>query len=240
MENQGNQSFAIIIVVLLFVTLIGGGMFYLSTRSGTAIEGTQQQPTDTNTNTDMEKDLKLTDRVVVMETNFGTVHIKMLDKAAPKTTENFIRLTSRKYFDGLAFHRMVQMPQFSIIQGGDPKGNGTGGKSAFGSAFEDEIVKKDNPNELIAPELYYNADKTQVIYRKGFLAMANSGPNTNGSQFFIMLGDTRLNPAYTIFGQIPESDFAVLDKISSDVKPSGSSSDGRPNKEIRIIKATLE
>ena len=240
MQDQGTQTFWVIIVVLLVFTLIGGGMFYISSTSNSTAVGTQQQTDENKALLDSEKDLKLMDRTVVMETNFGTMHIKMLDTAAPKTSENFIRLTSRKYFDGLTFHRMVQMAGFSIIQGGDPKGNGTGGKSAFGTAFEDEIMKKGSTTEFIAPELYHSAGSSSVIYRKGYLAMANSGPNTNGSQFFIMLDNTQLNAAYTIFGKIADTDFAVLDKITAEVKPSGTTGDGKPDKEIKIITATLE
>lgn len=235
--EENKQTFFIVIIILIVIAIVGGGMIYLSNKND--VDKTQMTE-QTNTQTaSAENNLKLTDRTVIMDTNFGILHIQMLDKAAPKTAENFIRLTARKYFDGIAFHRMVQAPGFSIIQGGDPKGNGTGGQSAFGKSFEDEIVKKDNTSELVAPELYFNADKTATIYRKGYLAMANSGPNTNGSQFFIMLGDTRLDAKYTIFGKIDETDFVVLDKIANEVKPSGGSGDGKPNKEIKILKATL-
>jgi cyclophilin family peptidyl-prolyl cis-trans isomerase len=188
---------------------------------------------------EQEKDLVLTDRTVAMKTNFGTLNIVMLDKAAPKTTESFIRLTHRGYFDGLIFHRIVKSQGFSIIQGGDPLGNGRGGESAFGRAFEDEIYKKDKPSEFIAPQLYSNYNGSYAVYKKGYVAMANAGPNTNGSQFFVMLDDTNLPPAYTIFGKIDEADYSVLDKIVSEVSPTGPTGDGRPDKEIKIVKATL-
>lgn len=186
-----------------------------------------------------EDNLNFKNRTVVMETNFGTLNIIMLDKAAPKTTENFIRLTSRGYFDGIAFHRMVESPNFKIIQGGDPKGNGTGGESAWGRPFEDETHKKDNPSELVDTSLYADFDGRVTTYKKGLIAMANSGPNTNGSQFFVMLGETKLPPNYTIFGQIDSADFPVLDKILTEVDPPASG-DGRPSKEIKIVKATLK
>jgi cyclophilin family peptidyl-prolyl cis-trans isomerase len=188
---------------------------------------------------EQEKDLVLTGRTVVMETNFGTLNIEMLDKAAPKTTENFIRLTHRKYFDGLTFHRIAERENFSIIQGGDPLGNGRGGESAFGQEFEDEIFIENKPGEFIAPELYADFNGRYAVYKKGYVAMANAGPNTNGSQFFIMLRDTKLPPAYTIFGKITEKDFPVLDKILEKVDPVVSTGDGRPDKEIKIIEAKL-
>jgi cyclophilin family peptidyl-prolyl cis-trans isomerase len=235
--EENKQTFWIVLLILTVILGIGGGMIYLANTNN---QEKTQMTEQTNTKTaDAEKDLKLTDRTVVMETNFGTLHIEMLDKAAPKTAENFIRLSFRKYFDGITFHRMVQVPGFSIIQGGDPKGNGTGGQSAFGRDFDDEIMKKGSTTELIAPELYFNEAKTAVVYKKGYLAMANRGANTNGSQFFIMLGDTMLDAKYTIFGKIAESDFAVLDKIKSEVKPSGSTGDGKPSREIKIVSAKL-
>jgi peptidyl-prolyl cis-trans isomerase B (cyclophilin B) len=238
--DQDNQVFAIVIVILLIIGLIGGGMYYLSQKnSNNQMQNDTTKTDSTGSQLKGDENVTLTNRTVVMETNFGTLHIKMLDTVAPKTTESFIRLTARKYFDNLTFHRMVQIPGFSIIQGGDPRGNGTGGTSAFGKAFADELVKADNPSELIAPELYADSNGTPGTYRKGLLAMANSGPNTNGSQFFIMLGDTRLSPNYTVFGQVAAEDFAILDKIAAEVKPSSSSGDGKPNKEIKIVKATL-
>ena len=95
---------------------------------------------------------------------------------APLTTSNFIELAKAKFYDGLTFHRVE--PGF-VVQGGDPLGNGTGGP---GYKFKDETVTRD--------------------YTQGIVAMANSGPNTNGSQFFIMLADTALPKSYTIFGQV--------------------------------------
>jgi cyclophilin family peptidyl-prolyl cis-trans isomerase len=239
--KQDEQVFLIVMVILVVIGVIGGGMFYLSNKSNGNTTSSADQPSSVPTAVPAKGDenVVLTNRTVVMETNYGTLRIKMLDKEAPRTTENFIRLTARKYYDNLIFHRMVQIPGFSIIQGGDPKGNGTGGQSAFGKEFEDEIASKSNPNEIAYPELYFNATKSEIVYRKGYIAMANRGPNTNGSQFFIMLGDTRLDPNYTIFGKIDEADYAVLDKIASEVKPSNASGDGKPNKSIKIVKATL-
>jgi cyclophilin family peptidyl-prolyl cis-trans isomerase len=106
---------------------------------------------------------------------------------APKTVSNFVYLASLGYFDGLTFHRVV--PGF-VVQGGDPSGNGTGGP---GYKFEDEPVTLD--------------------YKEGTVAMANSGPDTNGSQFFICLEDQPTLPkSYTIFGQVTEG-MDVVKKI---------------------------
>lgn len=119
---------------------------------------------------------KIKDRQIRIETPKGEIVFEMFEDEAPKTVSNFVYLTREGYYDGLTFHRVE--PGF-VIQGGDPNGNGTGGP---GYKFEDEPVKR--------------------AYDQGIVAMANAGPNTNGSQFFIMLEDTGLPPAYTIFGKV--------------------------------------
>lgn len=200
-----------------------------------------------------ENKLNFKDRTVSLDSNFGNVSIKLLDKIAPITTENFIRLSSRGKYDGLTFHRIVNQDNFNVIQGGDPKGDGTGGESAFGFKFKDEIVKqtavsnsckvdttKTTAPDFVDPSLYSNFTDNTITYKKGLVAMANSGVNTNSSQFFIMLGDTKLPPSYTIFGQVDEASMATLDKIKADVKPADGKNDGKPDKEIKINKAIIK
>ena len=200
-----------------------------------------------------ENKINFQDRTVALETNMGDISIKLLDKIAPIATENFIRLSSRGKYDGLNFHRIVNQDNFSVIQGGDPKGDGTGGESAFGIKFKDEIVKpaavsnsckvdatKTSTPEFTDTNLYSNFTDNTITYKKGLVAMANSGVNTNSSQFFIMLGDTKLPPSYTIFGQVDEASLAILDKIKSEVKPADDKNDGKPDKEIKINKAVLK
>jgi cyclophilin family peptidyl-prolyl cis-trans isomerase len=134
------------------------------------------------------------DYLVTMVTSMGTIKLKLFPLVAPKAVENFTRLIAKKYYDGLIFHRVI--PDF-MIQGGDPLGNGTGGQSIFGRPFEDEI----------SPNLTFT--------KKGQLAMANSGPNTNGSQFFITLIATNwLNGKHTIFGEVTDG-LNVLDAIAA-------------------------
>lgn len=128
--------------------------------------------------------------------DFGVIEVELFDKDAPKTVENFLRLANAGFYDCLSFHRVSKG---FVIQGGDPKGDGTGGISAFGAKFADEL----------------NAETPSYKegYKKGVLAMANSGPNTNGSQFFIMLADNETLPhAYTIFGKV-KTGIDVVDKI---------------------------
>jgi cyclophilin family peptidyl-prolyl cis-trans isomerase len=121
----------------------------------------------------------------VIETDKGPIEIEFLPTDAPKAVENFRLLAEHGYYDGLTFHRIVKG---FMIQGGDPAGDGTGGESAWGPPFADEI------NE--ASPLYRDG------YRRGLVAMANAGPNTNGSQFFILHQDYPLPPRYVIFARV--------------------------------------
>lgn len=122
---------------------------------------------------------------VSLKTDKGTITLELDADAAPKTVTNFITLAKSGFYNGLTFHRVI--PGF-MIQGGDPNGNGTGGGSIYGATFNDEI----QPGSA----LYTNG------YKAGVIAMANRGPNTNGSQFFIMDKDYPLPPNYTIFGHV--------------------------------------
>lgn len=121
-----------------------------------------------------------------IETAKGAIELELYPKLAPKTVENFQLLAQRGYYTNLTFHRVE--PGF-VIQGGDPKGDSTGGESAWGGKFKDEIKLDD--------ALYKNG------YKESIVAMANRGPNSNGSQFFIMLADNNdLPKSYTIFGKV--------------------------------------
>ncbi|MBK6751273.1 MAG: peptidylprolyl isomerase [Pyrinomonadaceae bacterium] len=139
----------------------------------------------------------MANRTAVLETSKGTIKFELLEADAPKTTENFRLLAGKNYYDGVIFHRVI--PNF-MIQGGDPLGEGYGGESAWGGKFDDEIDK--------GSPLYAG------IYDKGTVAMANSGANTNGSQFFIMHIDYPLPPSYTKFGKVIEGQ-DVVDAIAN-------------------------
>src|SRR5215831_16135901 len=134
----------------------------------------------------------MANRTAVIQTNKGTIRAELLEADAPKTTENFITLAQRGYYDGIIFHRVIRN---FMIQGGDPTGTGRGGESAWGGRFDDEIER--------GSEVYKNG------YRAGVVAMANAGPNTNGSQFFIMHTDNPLPPNYTIFGRVTQGQDVV-------------------------------
>jgi len=156
-------------------------------------------------------------RTAEIQTNKGTIKFELLEQDAPKTTENFRLLAGKGYYDGVIFHRVIEN---FMIQGGDPTGTGRGGQSAWGGRFADEI----NPSS----EVYRRG------YKAGTVAMANAGPNTNGSQFFIMHKEYRLPPNYTIFGQVTEGQDVVNTIASSDTD-----SNDRPQSEVKIEKVVV-
>ncbi|KAF2863442.1 hypothetical protein K470DRAFT_255145 [Piedraia hortae CBS 480.64] len=131
---------------------------------------------------------------VIMHTNVGDIVIALYRDQTPKTCRNFATLAATGKYDNVIFHRIIAG---FMIQGGDPTGTGRGGSSIYGAKFEDEIV----------PSLVHKD--------KGTLSMANSGPNTNGSQFFITLGATpHLNGKHTVFGHVAEG-MDVVDKLGA-------------------------
>jgi cyclophilin family peptidyl-prolyl cis-trans isomerase len=145
-----------------------------------------------------------------MVTSKGTMVFALDAVSAPRTTNNFVFLARYHYFDGISFHRII--PNF-VLQGGDPQGNGTGGP---GYRFEDELPKPGR-------------------YEVGSLAMANAGPNTNGSQFFVISGSdgTRLPPLYSLFGQIVSGHevITIIDALGS--------KSGSPKEKVVIESVTI-
>ena len=146
----------------------------------------------------------------VLHTNHGDITVELFDEDAPKTVANFTKLAADNFYEGVVFHRIIK--DF-MIQGGDPTGTGRGGP---GYTFEDE----------------FNDHKIE----RGALAMANAGPNTNGSQFFVVVADACpwLDGAHTVFGRIA-SGMDVVDEIAQ------SPTDGqdRPLDEVRIESVTV-
>ena len=148
------------------------------------------------------------------ETTQGTIEFKLFDAIAPKACENFRTHVKNGFYDGVVFHRIIE--QF-MIQGGDPTGTGRGGESIWGRPFEDECK----------PEVKFD--------RAGILAMANAGPGTNGSQFFITTVPTPwLHMKHTIFGEVVEGD-DVVKKLEAVKKGPGD----RPVEEQKIVSAAI-
>lgn len=152
---------------------------------------------------------------VVMETTQGNIEIALMPNIAPKATENFLKLIEKQYYDGLIFHRVI--PDF-MIQGGDPTGTGGGGQSIWEKPFKDEY------------------DPSVSFDRPYLLAMANAGPNTNGSQFFITTVATPwLTKRHTIFGEVI-SGKDVVKKIES----VATGENNKPLQEQKILKISLK
>jgi cyclophilin family peptidyl-prolyl cis-trans isomerase len=153
---------------------------------------------------------EITNKVVRITTAKGDIVIALYPDTAPITVSNFVSLASKGFYDGLIFHRVIKG---FMIQGGDPTGTGMGGP---GYKFEDEL-------------------KDSHTYERGTVAMANSGPNTNGSQFFIMHQDVPLPHLYSIFGKVI-SGMEFVDAIA------GTTTDGndRPLAEQKMVKVTVE
>jgi peptidyl-prolyl cis-trans isomerase B (cyclophilin B) len=146
----------------------------------------------------------------ILHTNHGDITFELFDDDAPKTVQNFTKLAGDKFYDGVVFHRVIK--DF-MIQGGDPTGTGRGGP---GYTFEDE----QNEHKIV----------------RGALAMANAGPNTNGSQFFIVTKDEApwLDGKHTVFGQVTDG-MDVVDKIEA----SDTDSNDRPSPDATIESVTL-
>lgn len=185
MENRNtntNVAMAVALVAVLvgYLTFVNKSNVTPASTSTPTTSNTTQiiQATSTVTTNTMPTSAK----TVTIETNKGTIVFEMFPADAPKTVENFATLAQKGFYDGVIFHRVIDG---FMIQGGDPTGTGMGGP---GYTFADEL----NPN----------APSYKLGYQKGMVAMANAGPNTNGSQFFIMLKDTPLPHAYTIFGRV--------------------------------------
>lgn len=154
--------------------------------------------------------------VAVIKTNMGTIELELFPKEAPKAVENFTKLANKGYYDGVIFHRVIDN---FMIQGGDPTGTGRGGESIWGKPFEDEF----------SPDLKFD--------KPGLLAMANAGPNTNGSQFFITLVPTPwLNNHHTIFGKVIKG----MDVLQAIGKVQTSKPYDKPVKDVVMEKVSVK
>lgn len=149
----------------------------------------------------------------VLTTSEGDITIELFPQEAPKTVNNFVFLAREGFYNGVKFHRIIKG---FMVQTGDPTGTGAGGP---GYTFEDEPVRRD--------------------YTPGIVAMANAGPNTNGSQFFIMHGTALLPKAYTIFGQVVQG-MEVVDRIANTPVTAGPGGEvSRPTRDVRIEKVAI-
>jgi peptidyl-prolyl cis-trans isomerase B (cyclophilin B) len=164
-----------------------------------------------------------------MVTNQGRLGLMLANNESPCTVNSFASLIGQKYFDNTKCHRLTTSPDLGVLQCGDPKGDGTGGP---GYQFANEY-----PTDQYPP----NDPKSQqpVLYPRGTLAMANAGPGTNGSQFFLVYKDSQLPPQYTVFGTIQPDGLATLDKIAK-AGVAGGGEDGAPASDVTITSLLLD
>ncbi|MEU6129177.1 peptidylprolyl isomerase [Saccharopolyspora sp. NPDC047091] len=153
---------------------------------------------------------------VTLSTGQGAIPVTLDYAKAPCAANNFAHLAQSKYFDGTDCHRLTTTEGLKVLQCGDPTGTGSGGP---GYSFADEV-------------------DSQPTYPRGTLAMANSGPNTNGSQFFIVYGDSQLPPKYTVFGTVGEPGLQVVDKVAAAGDDTGQG-DGKPKLPVHIDTAQV-
>lgn len=187
------------LIIVSILTLLLGGCAKVSTQNDQSVEKTNEAKENMTTKYKFPgklSDEQIKDKKAVIKTSQGTIEVELFADKAPLTVSNFIYLANEKFYDGLTFHRVE--PGF-VIQGGDPNGTGAGGP---GYTFEDEKVMDE--------------------YTDGTMAMANSGPDSNGSQFFICLGDQSqsLTKSYNLFGRVVAgkditTKIKVGDKINS-------------------------
>lgn len=151
-----------------------------------------------------------------LTTSAGPIGLTLDRALAPCTVNSFTSLAQQGYFDGTTCHRLTTAPGLQVLQCGDPSGTGSGGP---GYSFADETF----------PE---------TTYGRGLLAMANAGPNTNGSQFFMIYGEAQLSPDYTVFGTIDATGLQTIDAVGADGTVTGTG-DGAPNTPVTIETATV-
>ena len=217
-----------IIIAAAILTVVIGGIVYLGSGRGPNSLGEQTDGYSTSTTGQVSSSslganiLETTTikspksmNTVALDTNFGKIVFQTYDEDAPKTVENFITLANKGFYNGVVFHRVIKG---FMIQGGDPTGTGAGG-----------------PGYQFADELNAATESYKAGYKKGVVAMANAGPNTNGSQFFIMHQDYPLPNAYTIFGKVIEGQ-DVVDAIAS-VQTDGND---KPLSPVTIKSATIQ
>jgi cyclophilin family peptidyl-prolyl cis-trans isomerase len=170
--------------------------------------------------------------IAVLQTSLGTFEIELYRSEAPKTVENFVRLAQKKMFDGIRFHRVSRG---FVIQSGDPLSADLKKKELWGSGGTSIYGGKEFVDELNASTASFKEG-----YKRGIVAMANRGPNTNTSQFFVMLADRPDMPKkYTIFGKVV-SGMDVVDKIGAVELDPPYVSDGKPKVDVMLKKVTIK
>ena len=219
--------FTILIAIIIILAVVGVAYYFWprspQVQSSTASIVSPDLSQNGQNNVEAKTSATLSNPIVILETNKGMITIELYQNDAPKTVANFLKLAGAKYFDGLTFHRVIKG---FMIQGGDPnctlaRAQGMCGSGGPGYKFEDEL-------DPAMPSF-------QQGYKRGVVAMANAGPNTNGSQFFIMHADYALPNDYTIFGKVI-SGMDAVDAIAN----SPTDQNDRPKTAVEILSATVK
>ena len=164
-----------------------------------------------------------------METNQGDIGLMLDNGKAPCTVNSFANLAQSGFFNETPCHRLTTSEGLSVLQCGDPTGEGTGGPGyEFANEYPTNQYQPDDP-----------ALQQPLVYPRGTLAMANAGPGTNGSQFFLVYKDSQLPPNYTVFGTIDETGLATLDKIAAG-GVAGGGQDGKPATDVQVKSILLD
>ena len=164
-----------------------------------------------------------------MTTNQGNIGIQLDNAKSPCTVNSFASLAQQNYFNDTPCHRLTTSPDLSVLQCGDPTGQGSGGPGyEFANEYPTNQFQPDDP-QLQNP----------VVYPRGTLAMANAGAGTNGSQFFLVYQDSKLPPNYTVFGKIDDTGLATLDKIAAG-GVAGGGQDGKPQLDVQVQSIGLD
>ena len=142
---------------------------------------------------------------VVLRTNLGPIPLVLDREQAPCTVQSFLHLVRHRFYDRTVCHRLTAYPTLRVLQCGDPSGTGEGGP---GYRYRDEL-----PTDL--PPAPTDPTGVRRLYARGVVAMANAGPDTNGSQFFLVYGDSALRPNYTVFGSVRPTGLRVLDRVAA-------------------------
>jgi peptidyl-prolyl cis-trans isomerase B (cyclophilin B) len=164
-----------------------------------------------------------------MSTNQGNIGLQLDNAKSPCTVNSFASLAQQGFFNDTPCHRLTTSEGLAVLQCGDPTGQGTGGPGyQFANEYPTDQFQPDDP-KLQEP----------VVYPRGTLAMANAGPGTNGSQFFLVYKDSQLPPNYTVFGTIDQTGLATLDKIAAAGTADGGQ-DGKPKNDVQIKSILLD
>ncbi len=218
--NKGIQ-----IILSIFLMIIIGGLILLAlnTNQKSEIQNTNQilnsKSEITNNNNGQQENMNEETKIVILKTNKGDIKLELFARQTPKTVANFIKLTNENFYDGVRFHRVIKN---FMIQSGDPLSKDVANKSMWGTGgpgyqFEDEFVQG-------------------LSNVKGTISMANSGPGTNGSQFFINTVDNLyLDGRHTVFGKVIEG-MDVVDKINN----TPTNSDDKPLEDVLIADVMVE